>query len=442
MALADGSPESKPERLSGSRLTGLTQHPQRLALAGEVHARPFEMLEAPVRASHLALLGPSAVAELRHLALLLEAHGAEPPGEGAIHFSRDLGGIRLRWERHSEFSTYTFLRFDAAATPFGETAIDLVPADWRERIPGQVLAAVHIAVARDLPDDLGPIFGGNPLVGSRVQGGAGEMWTDFRLHADGFGRMLVRDRCLTRGQTGRLVQRLLEIETYRMMALLAFPPAREASAEVARIDRDLAGIVTQLADPTVQQNDRDLLEHLTRLAAEAERLDAATGFRLSAARAYNAIVQTRIAELREERISGSQMVAEFMERRLDPAMKTCESAAERLLLLSRRVSRVGGLLRTRVDIALEEKNRDLLKSMNRRAKLQLRMQQTVEGLSVVAISYYLLGLLAYVVKGLKAAGLHVDSDLAGLIGLPVVLGMVWLGVHRLRRAIGDGVEKG
>lgn len=435
--MADGS----PERPAGSRLTGLTQHPQRLILAGEVHARPFESLESPVRASHLALLGPSAAAERRHLALLLEAHGAEPPGQGAIYFSRDLGGMRLRWERHSEFSTYTFLRFDALSLPFAEAAIDLVPADWLEQLPGHLLTAVHIAAARDLPDDLTAAFGGNPLVGSRVQGGAAEVWTDFRLHADGFGRVLVRDRGLTRGQTGRLVQRLLEIETYRMMALLAFPPARDASGEVARIDRELAGIVTQLADPAVQQNDRELLEHLTRLAAEAEQLDAAIGFRLSAARAYNAIVQSRIAELREERIPGSQMVAEFMERRLDPAMKTCESATERLQLLSRRVSRVGGLLRTRVDIALEEKNRDLLKSMNRRAKLQLRMQETVEGLSVVAISYYLLGLLGSVVKGLKAAGLPLDGDLAGLIGLPVVVGMVWLGVRRLRRAIGDGVEK-
>ncbi|PKU21803.1 DUF3422 family protein [Telmatospirillum siberiense] len=439
--MADGTPESKPERPAGSRLIGLTQHPQRLALAGEVHARPFEMLEAPVRASHLALLGPSAANELRHLGQLLEAHGAEPPGDSAIYFSRDLGGIRLRWERHSEFSTYTFLRFDAASTPFSETAIDLVPADWLERMPGQLLTAIHVAVLRDQMDDMTPIFGGNPLIGSRVQGGSAELWTDFRLHADGFGRMLVRDNGLTPGQTGRLVQRLTEIETYRMMALLSFPLARQTSAEIARVDRDLAGIVTQLADPAIQQNDRELLERLTRMAAEAEQLDAASGFRLSAARAYNAIVQSRIAELREERIAGSQIVEEFMERRLDPAMKTCESAAERLQLLARRVSRVGGLLRTRVDIALEEKNRDLLKSMNRRAKLQLRLQQTVEGLSVVAISYYLLGLLGYVSKGLKAAGLPMDSDIAGLVGLPVMAGMAWLGIHRLRRAIGDGSEK-
>ncbi|CAA7612651.1 DUF3422 family protein [Magnetospirillum sp. SS-4] len=417
------------------RTIGFREHSQRRALAGEVHARPYETLSAPVRASHLAQVGASPDDERAHLAVLLAGHGAEPPGDGAAYLVRDLGGLRLRWERHSEFSTYTALRFDPFETPFAAGALDLLPADWLESLPGELLTGVHVAVAGDLPDDLGPLFDGNPLIGSRVLGGAGEAWTDFRLHADGFGRFAVRDLGLTRGQTGRLVQRLLEIETYRMMALLAFPLARKAAGEIGRVDRDLGGIVTQLADPAVSQNDRELLEHLTRLAAEAEHLDAATSFRLSAAKAYHAIVTTRIAELREDRIPGIQTIAEFAERRLGPAMKTCESVSERQQLLSTRVSRAGDLLRTRVDIALEEKNRDLLNSMNRRAELQLRLQETVEGLSVVAISYYLLGLLGALAKGLKSAGLPVNVDLAALVGLPVVAGAVWLGVRRLRKVI-------
>jgi uncharacterized membrane-anchored protein len=275
-------------------------------------------------------------------------------------------------------------------------------------------------------------------VGAGVLGGAGEAWTDFRLHADGFSRVLLRDRHLTRGQTGRLLQRLLEIETYRMMALLAFPAARQANAEVGRMDKGLADIVTELADPGIASNDRDLLERLTGLAAEAERLDAATSFRLAAARAYYAILNQRTAELREERVPGIQTIEEFMDRRLAPAMKTCESAAERQQLLARRAARTGDLLRTRVDIALEEKNRDLLKSMNRRAKLQLRLQETVEGLSVVAISYYLLGLVFYAAKGLKAAGLPVDPDVAAMVAIPVIIGAVILGLRRLRRALVHG----
>ncbi|MBC7953205.1 MAG: DUF3422 domain-containing protein [Rhodospirillaceae bacterium] len=424
------------------RIWAFREHSARRALAGEVHARPYEQVSAPLRASHLAILhdGLSVADERAFLAELLVTHGAEPPGEGANHFSRDLGSLRLKWERHSEFSTYTFLRFDAFDQPFHHPALELVPHDWLERMPGEVIAALHVAVEPSgrQPEDLVALFDGNALVGSRVLAGAGVVWTDFRLHADGFGRMLLVDETLSRGQTGRLLQRLVEIETYRMLALLAFPVARHAFFEVTRMDRGLTDIVTELADPEVLQNDRELLDRLTGLAAEAERLDSATSFRLSAARAYYAIVNQRIIELREDRIPGVQTVAEFMDRRLAPAMKTADSAAERQQLLARRSARAGDLLRTRVDIALEEKNRDLLKSMNRRAKMQLRLQETVEGLSVVAISYYVLGLVFYAAKGLKGAGLPVDPDVAALVALPVILGAVVLALRRLRHALGHG----
>ncbi|CAA7616512.1 conserved hypothetical protein [Magnetospirillum sp. LM-5] len=416
-----------------------SEHPLRRPLAGEVHARPYEQLAAPVRASHLAILhdGLGEGVERAYLAELLQSHGAEPPGDGATYFARDLGGLRLRWERHTEFSTYTFLRFDPFDEPFAASALDLVAADWLERMPGAAISAVHIAMSsgRLAGDELAARFDGNALIGSMVLGGAAEAWTDLRLHADGFGRILVQDRSLTRGQTGRVMQRLLEIETYRMMALLAFPEARRIHGEVARMDRQLADIVTELADPAIMQNDRELLDRLTAVAAEAERLDAASGFRLAAARAYHAIVMQRIAELREDRIPGIQTLGEFMDRRLAPAMKTCESAAERRELLSVRAGRAGDLLRTRVDIALEEKNRDLLKSMNHRAHMQLRLQETVEGLSVVAISYYLLGLVLYAAKGLKGAGVPLDPDIAALVSLPVIIGAVVLGVRRLRKAL-------
>lgn len=422
----------------------LTEHPGRRALAGEVHARPYEQLVAPVRASHVAILhhGLTATDERAFLTELLAAHGVEPPGENAAHLSRDLGALRLKWERHSEFSTYTFLRFDPFDHPFAAPALELAPTDWLERMPGAVIAALHVAVDKGShsSDGLSALFDGNMLIGSKVLGGAGEAWTDFRLHADGFGRALVLDHGLSRGQIGRLLQRLVEIETYRMMALLAFPVARHAFAEVGRMDRALADIVTELADPEVDQNDRELLDRLTALSAEAERLDADTSFRLSAARAYYDIVTRRIDELREDRIAGVQTIDEFIDRRLAPAMRTCETAAERQQLLGRRAARAGDLLRTRVDIALEEKNRDLLRSMNRRAQLQLRLQETVEGLSVVAISYYLLGLVLYAAKGLKGAGLPLNPDLAALVALPVIVGAVILGVRRLRRALGHGED--
>ena len=240
-----------------------------------------------------------------------------------------------------------------------------------------------------------------------------------------------------------LIQRLTEVETYRMMAMLAFPVARETRPLVAAAEERLSRMVTGLADGGGGvEEERSLLRLLSRLAAEAEELTARTSYRFGASRAYYALVRKRVEELREERIVGLQPSGEFLYRRLIPAMDTCESVAARQGDLARRIAQASDLLRTRVDVALEEQNRDLLESMDRRAQLQLRLQETVEGLSVVAISYYLVGLVVYLAKGLKAAGLPVDPAIAAGVAIPVVLGLVWLGVRRLRRAVTGGHEKG
>jgi uncharacterized membrane-anchored protein len=244
----------------------------------------------------------------------------------------------------------------------------------------------------------------------------------------------VIDQGMTAGQGGRLLQRLLEIETYRMTALLSLPLARELSPRLSQAERDLAGIIEALsAEP--DSDDRQLLERLTKLAAEVERLSSSSSFRFAAGRAYYALVGRRIDELREERIPGIQTVGEFMERRLAPAIATCDATARRIEDLSSRIARAGDLLRTRVDIALEEKNRDLLAAMNKRAQLQLRLQQTVEGLSVAAISYYLVGLLGYAAKGAKAAGMPVDPDLAMGLGVPLAVLLVWMGLKRFKKSL-------
>ncbi|MBF0304716.1 MAG: DUF3422 domain-containing protein [Alphaproteobacteria bacterium] len=414
-------------------------HPLRERLAAEVHARPYELLTAPVRASHLALVTGEALRDADRLALdaLCARFGVAPPPAGANYFSLESGPFRLRWERHTEFSTYTLFRFEPFDEPFAATALDLAPPDWLSGLPGELLVGLHLAIETvERPAAaLSSLFDGNQVIGSQVMGGAARAWTDCRIHGDGFGRVLVRDQGLTLGQAGRLVQRLLEIETYRMMALLAFPVAGQAAVGISRIEAGLGGVVERMAAPA-GGDDRALLEELMRLAAESEALTAASAYRFSAARAYWDIVRRRVEELREERIAGTQTIAEFMDRRLAPAMATAQWTAERQTALATRVVRTGDLLRTRVDIALEEKNRDLLASMNRRAELQLRLQETVEGLSVVAISYYLIGLVGYAAKGLKAAGVPVDAEIAALVSLPIILGAVWAGTRRLRRAVG------
>lgn len=427
-----------------------TEDARRAALNNEVHARPFASVAAPMRASHLAVLWGEggAAADLAHLEALCRRQGVPPPSAGATHFAAGFGAFALKWERHTEFSTYIFMlqggpASAAAGNAFDDAAITRVPHDWLAAMPGSVLVAMHFVLQSSespMPDadSLAGILVADTTAGSGISGGVAHAWTDFQLHADGFGRVLVRDcsadgRRMGARQAGRMMQRLLEIETYRMMALLALPVARAHAPRIDAIGDELARLTQGLSSIAGLDDERRLLDRLVSLAAEAERIAAATTYRFGAGRAYYQLVLRRIEELREQRIEGLQTIGEFMDRRLAPAMRTCASVGERLETISVRLARTTALLRARVDVALEAQNRDLLASMDRRARLQLRLQQTVEGLSVAAICYYVVGLVAYAAKGLKTAGLPVEPDLAAAVAVVPVAAIVWLGLRRMRR---------
>lgn len=415
-------------------------HAARFVLTNEVHARPYEALEPPERAFYLAVMvePDERARERAHVAALCERYGAAAPSEDAIHFSLNLGPFRLRWERHSEFTTYTFFVRGDAADAFAAPASAVVPPEWLAAVPGRTVVAAHAALmAREWPlpppAGIAALFAGNTVVGAEIGDGAGVAFTDFRIHADGASRFLVVDRGLSRRQAGRMLQRLFEIETYRVLALLALPIARDASPELGALERELAEVTATLAEP--MDSDEKLLDELTRLAARGERLIAASRYRFGAARAYYDIVERRVAELRERRLPGTQTVEEFMTRRLAPAMATIESVGRRELAFSERVARASRLLSTRVDVARERQNQELLASMDRRARLQLRLQETVEGLSVAAITYYVVGLVGYAAKALKASGVALNPDIAMGAAIPVVALVAALGVRHIRRAV-------
>jgi len=412
-------------------------HPLRRQLNDEVHARPYELLAAPLRLEHHARLTDDVAAERALIAEMCAQHGLQAPADDAVFLSLDFGSWRLRWERHTEFSTWTLIVPGPFADPFATPQHGLDDT-WRARLPGARMVALKLALepqglpARSLVE-LGTLFASNTVAGSRVTDGAADVWTDYQIHDDGYGWILVRDHDLRMRQAGRLVQRLLDMETYRMMALLGLPPARELARELAALDAELAALTGQIDALHGGGDERALLEALTRLAARVEHAEARTSSRFSATRAYDRLIQRGIAQLREQRLPGLQTFDEFVERRLAPAVRTCESAGARLGALATRVSRASDLLRTRIDIGIAEQNRDLLASMDRRAKLQLRLQQTVEGLSIVVLSYYGVGLVGYLAKGLKATGVPLDTDVVTGVAVPVVVAVVFAGMHRLRR---------
>ena len=419
---------------------------RRRELNDEVHARPPEPLAAPVRLSFIALISDWDNREAERLAIaeLVAPRGIAPPPPSANHFSADLGTFRLRWERHTEFARYQFTVAGADA-PFADPAIAAVPAEWLGALAGKVMTAANVGVlrggdSRPDPDEIARrLFGGNLLAGSRIAGGAGYAFTDFRIHPDGFSRVLITDVSMSARQAGRTVQRILEIDTYRMMALLALPVARDLAPFIGRCEGELRSITAGIAQAT-EADEPSLLDRLTRLEADISNRIAASHYRFSAAAAYYDLVLSRIEELREVRIEGLQTFREFTQRRLAPAMNTCRAVAARQEALSERVSRATQFLATRVDLTRERQNQALLASMNRRASLQLRLQQTVEGLSVAAVTYYVVGLIGYAAKGAYAFGIAVSPELVMGVSIVPVFLVAAYGLRRIRGAFAHPAE--
>lgn len=438
-------------------------HPLRVPLAAEAHSRPFMRLAAPENLTHFAIYaGESTSAHSSNsldqhetLAALCAHFGVAPPTNDSRYFFHDFGRFRLKWEWHTEFSTYTFAESReqnvSFADAFSRMPLLHIPQQWLHSLRGTVMVAAHVVMDKktgpiDVQDGaMRRVFEGNTLVASELMQRA-EIYTDFLIQADGFSRFVVLDVGLRAQQPGRLVQRLLEIETYRMMALLGLPHAQRATPVLNGIEDELAAVTVAMvdldrADPAsssarnTADEEQALLRRITGLAARIEKLALDNSYRFAASRAYFQLVRSRIEELRESRIEGVQTIVEFMDRRLAPAMNTCTATALRQEAMAARIANTNDLLRTRVGIVQEQHNRKILESMNRRAALQLRLQQAVEGLSVVAISYYLAGLVGYAGKAAKAAGWPVNPDIITGLLIPVIAAGVWLGLRRLHKGM-------
>jgi uncharacterized membrane-anchored protein len=440
--------------------------PQRASLHNEVHARPSARIRLPALIVYVAVLneGISRELECTHLRQL--------PGQANLPMERlqdnflrlRLDGFTVKWERHTEFSRYSIVQSLPAYADLGTAEPDLMnglvlPALWLAQIPGRTVAAVQLVMLNAPLDDAPALmaramtwFGGRTVVASLMGSSGlnlagqgtepadrhgythpmGHSWalTQFRLQPDGFERMLViapEDTSHTRA--GRIAARLLELETYRLMALRGLPVAKALGPMLAQSEAALVRITAQLENKSA--SDQELLDTLVSLAAGVERATAENNYRFSATQAYHTLVVQRIAELREKAIPGTQTIGEFMQRRLSPAMATVVATGQRLASLSERVARTSDLLRTRVDIATEVQNQQLLEKLTHGQATQLRLQSTVEGLSIAAISYYVISLLLYGGKALKAVGVPINPEMAAGALVPVVLWAVWRTTQRI-----------
>lgn len=423
--------------------------PQRFILHNEVHARAPISLKLPITSTFLALSlnKKEKSEELALIIQLCERYGVTPPKKGMSHFSAKMDSFLIRWEQHTEFSGYNFYVQQNCKAPFAKLALEHVPTQWLDKLPGQIVVAAHAAIVEETnplvanSELISEFFSGNQVVGAEVTGGAAHAYTDFKIHADGFSRFLIVDHSLKPGQAGRLLQRLFEIEVYRVMALFAFPVAKKLAPELNKADKQLQVITAAMAQ--ADRDDEELLDELTTLAAEVENIISTHHYRFGAANAYYSLVEQRIDDLREVRIQGLQTIGEFMKRRLEPAIDTCQSTSGRFSLLSKRINNAGQLLRTRVDITIERQNQALLTSMDARAKTQLRLQETVEGLSIVAITSYVVNLIGTITKAVNTLEeINVNPVLVTGVSIPFVLILVALAVRRIHKKIlGDDNKK-
>ena len=437
------------------------------ALHDELHARPALAVRRPCVVSSWAQWGMSAAAADDALARVCAACDVLPPPADARDHRLRAGDFDLKFERHGEFVSWQVARplpDDPEADAGDERlshllhharALDALPPEFaatlRAAEAGHMLAATHLVIlaGRDerllaraqallsrRRDGTVGLDDSSPSIGSWIADGRAAVLTDLRLGDDGFTRLALLDFGLPPDQCAREAQRLCELEAYRMLAMLGFPVAQQEAQALAEIERRLQDTVDRMTDPD-PADDAQAFDTLTRLAAEVEHAAARTRYRFSATRAYHQIVQRRLADLRETRLGGMQTLSGFLGRRFAPAMALCESTDARIADLATRISRAVALAQVRIEMRRETSNQQLLGALAHRQKLQLRLQQTVEGLSVVAISYYALGLVGLVAKAAKPAlPAEVSPDLVvGAAVLPVVLGVAGF-MRRLRRHLG------
>jgi uncharacterized membrane-anchored protein len=414
------------------------EHEARAAILSELHARPFLPLEAPRRIYHYAFATnhEEAQTDRTTLTALAHAHNVAPPAANSRFYYFAFGAWRLRWEQHTEFTTYSWSTGVDAETPFGH-GDPLRDGEIAFTPPGRLIVATHLCVVdRAVPlDTLTGLFNAQSLCVVGVDRNSAHVVTDFALDSHGYTRFAVRLMNAPALEAGRLAQRLLEIETYRTMALLGLPLAHDVSPHLRAMERELSEITQSLSIAHDSRTSHDLLRRLSDLLAKSEALSTRAAFRFGASRAYHALVKNRLALLQESPVGPYGTLSSFLSVRFDPAIETCNAVEARQTRFSRDVERANDLMRTGITLEMERQNGALLEDLNRRNRLQMRLNRMVQGISIAGLAYYLVGIFAFASRGLQAAGVFgegISAEAASALGLPVALLLSWAYMARVQ----------
>ena len=424
-------------------------HPERKQLSDELHARPFHDFDGAGRFIRYIFLFENSDQDIvRHINDWLTAQGCLPI-ETSEKFRREtFKNYIFRIERHTEFVTIGFImkgeavRNGLAKGAFDKAGWSVLPFDVIDAVPASLFHAIWLEIGARAPTNLDSLkvhsmLNSQAEASSQISDGAGQLHCSFDIDQNQFSRGIVFHDKISPARMGRMVLRIIEMETYRMLALLGLPVARKYLPILLQIEQKLTELTRQL---TEQISDEDtevqaLLPALSQLAAQVEEISANTSYRLSATKAYHDIFLARLEGLSLTPLEGHQGIYGFLERRMMPAMQTCFAFGERVQTLSQRIERTGSLLRTQTETTIQRQNRDLLSSMDRRAQAQLRLQQTVEGLSVIAGTYYGVGLVGILIAGFNLQPPLDDIGLVKAFSVPFVAVVIWFFINRVSRSV-------
>lgn len=425
----------------------LREHESRREVVAEMHLRRWPIVSVPSTVFQIVFaVQPEDRAIERDRIAALPA-GSLEEDSNPRHVAGTLpGGTRFAWERHNEASTMTlFVDAENQAIAMldeqGEGSPLAHDLGWAMDMPGSVVRATRIVVVKDekaasrMLDQCAfePMDVVSCYVGCAETRKAARIWSDFRLHEHGFGYVLVAANGMQGADLSRTIQRMQELGNYRNLALLGLPVARRGWKVLDAIESQLGELTGDVANDDV--TDDALLEEVTRMSIELATEATTADYRMSATEAYAKIVEERLDDLCVQPCDNYLSLVDFTRRRLQPAVRTCAAHRRRSEQLSQRTAQFVSLFRTRIETRIENQNARLLASMEASAARQLRLQQLVEGFSVVALTYYSISLIAHILEGLEEGmgGIHPGPILAVLT--PVVAVLIWLIVHRAKALI-------
>jgi uncharacterized membrane-anchored protein len=410
-------------------------HPYRAALMDEVHARPVDLIPQTCRLRRLVFVMPPEAGAMTRLFDGLRAFcagaGRDVPEAMGRQYSFDAGSLHVTWEFHTEFVTVTWRGGlgDNENWP-GDVGLAVVARC-------HLIGAVRIDVIAEttIPERLMPGFNLASLCLADIEGGGAQVATDFRPDVDTYTRYELAAGDLTQLRRSVIVRRLLEVETYRTMALLGLPLAREIAPELGETEIALTRLIEQLPAARTHASFQDALIELHALSVRSGQISERLSYRFAAGRAYGDVLRARLDGLREKSTVRGSTLTHYIGNRVNPALATCAALEKRLEVLSAKLERAIGLLEVRLGVDMQKQNASLLDSIAQTTRSQFLLQRTVEGLSTIAITYYLLGIVSYGLAGWLEE-LHWPKTLVVSISTPFMLALVWFLMRRVKKLHG------